>query len=339
MCELHFYMLLDMFIYIELKIKSQRELCSPMTMAYNQRTLAQSVHFKGVGVHSGKEVNLTLKPAPPNSGINFRRVDLPATPQIKAHFNRVVDTSLATVIGEDGCIVSTIEHLMACLAGLSIDNVVAELDDYEMPIMDGSAALFTQSIRKAGIVEQNAARVYFAVNAPIKLEKDGKSVCLNPADRTIISCTIEFAHPVISTQTYSIDLTEENFEREICQARTFGFLHELELMKFYGLAKGGSLDNAVVLDQNGVINEGGLRYADEFVRHKILDCIGDFSLLGLPIIGHVELFKSGHHFNHEFLKEFFAQKASWETTTLAEFERSRNIAPRLGDQKQEFKTP
>ncbi|MCU0597659.1 MAG: UDP-3-O-acyl-N-acetylglucosamine deacetylase [Desulfobacterales bacterium] len=300
-----------------------------MTMAYNQRTLAEPVHFKGVGVHSGKEVNLTLKPAPPNSGINFRRVDLPAKPQIKAHFNRVVDTSLATVIGENGCIVSTIEHLMACLAGLSIDNVVAELDDYEMPIMDGSATLFTHSIRKSGIVEQNAPRIYFAVNSPIKLEKNGKSVCLHPADRMRISCTIEFDHPVIKTQTFSIDLTEDSFEREICRARTFGFLHELELMKFYGLAKGGSLDNAVVLDQNGIVNQNGLRYADEFVRHKILDCIGDFSLLGLPILGHVELFKSGHHFNHEFLKEFFNQKSSWETMTLADFERSRNVASRL----------
>jgi UDP-3-O-[3-hydroxymyristoyl] N-acetylglucosamine deacetylase len=295
-----------------------------MTLASNQRTLSRPVHFKGVGVHSGKEVNLTLKPAPPNSGILFRRVDLPATPQIKAHFNRVVDTSLATVIGENGCIVSTIEHLMACLAGLSIDNVVAELDDYEMPIMDGSATLFTQTIRKAGITEQSAPRIYFVIKAPIELEKDGKSVCLYPADRMKITCTIEFDHPAINTQTLSIDLTEESFEKEISRARTFGFLHELELMKFYGLAKGGSLDNAVVLDQNGIVNKNGLRYADEFVRHKILDCIGDFSLLGLPILGHVRLYRSGHHFNHEFLKEFFARKSSWETMTLAEFESRRD---------------
>jgi len=297
-------------------------------MTYNQRTLAKPVRFTGVGVHSGKTVNLTIKPAPPNSGINFRRVDLPATPQIKAHFNRVVDTSLATVIGEEGCIVSTIEHLMACFAGLSIDNAVAELDDYEMPIMDGSAALFTRSIRKAGIVEQNAPRVYFAINSPIKLVKDGKSVCLHPLDHMKITCTIQFAHPLIQSQSYSINLTEESFENEICQARTFGFLHELELMKFYGLAKGGSLDNAVVLDEKGVVNESGLRYADEFVRHKILDCIGDFSLLGLPILGHVELFKSGHHFNHEFLKEFFAQKSCWETTTLLEYQHSHKAPPR-----------
>jgi len=293
-----------------------------MGITYHQRTIAKPVSFTGVGVHSGKTVNLTVKPAPENSGINFRRVDLPTQPYIRAHFNRVVDTSLATVIGEDGCIVSTIEHLMASFAGMSIDNAVAELDDYEMPIMDGSAALFAQSIREAGIIEQKAPRIYFAAVSPIKLEKDGKSVCLYPADHMEITCTIKFDHPIINTQTYSINLTEENFEQEISRARTFGFLHELELMKFYGLAKGGALDNAVVLDENSVVNEEGLRYPDEFVRHKILDCLGDFSLLGLPILGHVELFKSGHHFNHEFLKEFFLQKSSWKTTTLAEYQRS-----------------
>jgi UDP-3-O-[3-hydroxymyristoyl] N-acetylglucosamine deacetylase len=293
-----------------------------MVMAYNQRTLKKPVHFTGVGVHSGKTVNLTINPAPPNFGINFKRVDLPAHPIIKAHFNRVVDTSLATVIGEDGngCIVSTIEHVMACLAGLSIDNVVIEIDGHETPIMDGSAALFTQKIKEAGVVSQEAPRMYFAIKKPIILEKDGKSVKLYPARNFKITCTIEFDNPIIGNQTFSIDLTEQTFEEEIARARTFGFLHEVEYMKFYGLAKGGSLDNAVVIDENGVMNEKGLRFADEFVRHKILDCIGDFSLLGMPIIGHVVLYKSGHLFNHEFLKEFFKQKSAWETTTLKAFE-------------------
>ena len=293
-----------------------------MVMAYNQRTLKKPVHFTGVGVHSGKTVNLTINPAPPNYGINFKRIDLPAHPMIKAHFNRVVDTSLATVIGEDGngCIVSTIEHVMACLAGLSIDNVVIEIDGHETPIMDGSAAMFTQKIKAAGVVSQDAPRMYFAVKKPIILEKDGKSVKLYPAQNFKITCTIAFDHPTIGNQTFSIDLTEKTFEEEIARARTFGFLHEVEYMKFYGLAKGGSLDNAVVIDENGVMNETGLRFADEFVRHKILDCIGDFSLLGMPIIGHVILYKSGHLFNHEFLKEFFKQKSAWETTTLKAFE-------------------
>lgn len=291
-----------------------------MVMAYRQRTLAGPVHSAGPGVHSGKQVHLTIRPAPPNTGIRFRRVDLPAKPYIRAHFSRVVDTSLATVIGENGCIVSTIEHVMACLAGLGIDNAVAELDDYETPIMDGSAGVFTRAILGAGIVEQDAPRIYFVVKDPIKLEKPDKSVCLYPAPNFKITCTIVFDHPAIRTQTLSIDLTQEKFEKEISMARTFGFLRELEYLKFYGLGKGGSLGNAVILDENGIINEGGLRYPDEFVRHKILDCIGDFSLLGMPILGHLVLYKSGHLFNHEFLKTFFNEKNAWETRSLMEFE-------------------
>ena len=298
-------------------------------MAYKQRTLKKPVNFTGVGVHSGETVNLTINPAPPNYGINFKRVDLPAQPMIKAHFNRVVDTSLATVIGEDaeGCIVSTIEHVMSCLAGLSIDNVIIEIDGHETPIMDGSAALFTRKIKEAGIIDQDAPRMYFVIREPIILEKDGKSVKLYPADKFKITYTIDFDHPAIGTQTLSINLTEKTFEEDICSARTFGFLHELEYMKFYGLAKGGSLENAVVIDENGIINDGGLRFADEFVRHKILDCIGDFSLLGMPIIGHAILYKSGHLFNHEFLKEFFKQKSAWETMTLEAFETTNQINP------------
>ncbi len=296
-------------------------------MQKNQRTLKEPARFNGVGVHSGKNVNMTVKPARPNTGVVFRRMDLPAQPTIRAHFNRVVDTSLATVIGEDGCIVSTIEHLMASLSGMSVDNAVVELDNYEIPIMDGSAGQFTESIRKAGTVDQAAPRMYFAVNTPILLEKEGKSVGLYPCDRCRITCTIAFDHPVIATQTLSIDLTEAVFESQISRARTFGFLHEVEYMKLYGLAKGGSLDNAVVLDVNGVMNEEGLRYADEFVRHKILDCIGDFSLLGMPVLGHFVLCKSGHQFNHEFLKTFFLHKSSWTTTTLAEFRPASEPCP------------
>lgn len=290
-----------------------------MAMETYQRTVKQPVYFSGVGVHSGVRVNLTVKPAPPNHGIVFKRVDLPTQPGIRAHFNRVVDTSLATVIGEGGCIVSTIEHVMSCLAGLSIDNVAVEIDGHETPIMDGSAAQFTRLIQDTGIVRQDAPRLYFAVTSPIRLEKDGKYVHLEPDDRFRITCTIAFDNPVIGEQTFSLALTETSFVTEICRARTFGFLHEVELMKFYGLGKGGSLENAVIINGDTVMNEGGLRYPDEFVRHKILDAIGDFSLLGMPIIGHLTLYKSGHLFNHEFLKEFFKQKGSWKTMTLAAF--------------------
>ncbi len=286
-------------------------------MYIQQQTLARPVSFNGTGLHSGKIVNMVVKPAPPSFGIRFRRVDLPGQPLISGHFNRVLDTSLATVIGEDGCIVSTIEHLMAALHGLSIDNAIAELDAYEVPIMDGSALVFSETIRSAGIVEQNAPRMYFVIRSPIELRQEDKFVRADPGAHRSISCTIRFDHPAIREQQYSVDLTEGNFAREISPARTFGFFRELEYLRQYGLGKGGSLDNAIVIDQNGVMNDDGLRFADEFVRHKILDSIGDFSLLGMPIMGHIELHKSGHNLNHAFLKEFFRQKKAWATSPIA----------------------
>ena len=285
-------------------------------MYYNQRTVAKPVFCSGVGVHSGKKVNLTIKPAPLNHGIKFRRTDLPHIATISARFNMVVDTSLATVIGYDGFIVSTIEHLMACFSGLSIDNALVEVDAYEVPIMDGSAGPFTSAILKAGITEQIGPKYFFVVKKPIEIKEGDKSVGIYPYSTFKISCTISFDHPLIKYQSYTITVSDKVFEKDICSARTFGFLNEIEYLKSYGFAKGGSLDNAVVIDKEEIINSGGLRYSDEFVRHKILDCIGDFSLLGLPIIGHVILNKSGHAFNHAFLKEFISQKESWETRAI-----------------------
>jgi UDP-3-O-[3-hydroxymyristoyl] N-acetylglucosamine deacetylase len=229
-----------------------------------------------------------------------------------------VDTSLATVIGSDGVIVSTIEHLMAGFAGLSIDNVVVELDSYEVPVMDGSAGPFTRMILEAGIRELDAPRHFFVLKEPIELEEDGKFVGAYPAGTFKITCNIDFEHPLIGSQSCTIEVVDHVFEREISSARTFGFLHEVEYMKRYGFARGGSLDNAVVIDEKNVLNDEGLRYQDEFVRHKLLDCIGDFSLLGMPILGHIVTRKSGHAFNHAFLKRFFNEKASWQTQTLQE---------------------
>jgi UDP-3-O-[3-hydroxymyristoyl] N-acetylglucosamine deacetylase len=287
-----------------------------MSIPTHQRTLAKETSCSGIGLHSGKTVNLTLKPAPVNHGIKFIRKDLPDNPIIPARFNRVVDTSLATVIGSDGVIVSTIEHLMACFAGLSIDNIIVELDSYEVPVMDGSAGPFTNMIIEAGIREQNASRHFFVLQEPIELEQNGKFVGVYPDPTFKISCSIEFEHPLVRKQSCSIEVVDYIFEREISKARTFGFLHEVEYMKQYGLARGGSLDNAVVIDESKILNEGGLRYQDEFVRHKLLDCIGDFSLLGMPILGHIVTSKSGHAFNHAFLEKFFKKKSSWQTKTL-----------------------
>ena len=287
-----------------------------MTIPIHQRTLDKAVSCSGIGLHSGKTVQLTLKPASVNHGIKFVRKDLPDNPSIPARFNRVVDTSLATVIGSDGVIVSTIEHLMACLAGLSIDNAIVELDSYEVPVMDGSAGPFTRMILEAGIRELEAPRHFFMLKEPIELEQDGKFVGVYPDDTFKITCHIEFENPLIRSQSCTIEVVDHVFEREISSARTFGFLHEVEYMKRYGLARGGSLDNAVVIDDNNVLNDEGLRYQDEFVRHKLLDCIGDFSLLGMPILGHIVTRKSGHAFNHAFLERFFNDKASWHTQTF-----------------------
>ena len=281
-----------------------------------QQTVARTIRCSGIGLHSGRAVNMKIKPAPVNHGIKFVRTDLADKPVIPARFNCVVDTSLATVIGTNGAIVSTVEHLMASLAGLSIDNALVELDAYEVPVMDGSAGPFAQIILEAGITQQTAARHFFVLKEPIELKDDGKFVGAYPDSTFRITCNIDFDHPVIRKQTCSIEVLEHQFTCEVSEARTFGFLQEVENLIKDGLARGGSLDNAVVLDKKDVINTDGLRYEDEFVRHKLLDCIGDFSLLGMPVLAHIMTHKSGHAFNHAFLERFFDQKQSWVIQTL-----------------------
>lgn len=288
-----------------------------MIQDHLQKTIAREAHCSGIGVHSGKKVNLTIKPAPINHGIKFVRTDLPSQPIVSARFNKVVDTSLATVIGEDGFIISTIEHLMAALAGLTIDNALVEVDNYELPIMDGSAGPFVAMLKSAGMKIQSASRYFFVVQEPVELEEKDKFVGIYPAPHFRLTCTIEYSKcPLIRTQTQDMIVNTTVFEEEIASARTFGFLQEVEYMQKYGLAQGGSLDNAVVIDQDKVLNADGLRFSDEFVRHKLLDCIGDFSLIGLPILGHVVARRSGHAFNHAFLERFFLQKGAWQTRTL-----------------------
>ena len=280
---------------------------------YLQQTLEKPVTCTGIGVHSGKTARISILPAPENHGIRFRRVDLPGTPDIPALFKMVVDTSLATVIGAQGAIVSTIEHLMAAFTGLAVDNALVEIDGYEMPIMDGSAKAFADAISQAGIRPQKTPRWFFVATEPITIEDGDKFVTMKPASSFKISCAIKFDNPVIGTQKVEFEIGKDNFMEGICQARTFGFVQDLHYLKMFHLGKGGSLDNAVVVDNDKVLNPSGLRYPDEFVRHKLLDCLGDFSLLGMPILGHIQTYKSGHELNHRFIKLFLEQKEAWET--------------------------
>ena len=267
-------------------------------------------------MHSGKETIVTIKPAKVNNGIVFRRIDLPGMYDIRALFKLVVDTSLATVIGTNGAIVSTIEHLMAAFAGLGIDNALVEINDYEVPVMDGSAKEFASGFINAGIIEQEAPKQFFVVKEPIKLLEDDKFVVVYPEKSRKITCIVDFDHPLIGEQEFEFDPDTDNFKEEISCARTFGFIRDIEYLKKFGLAKGGSLDNAIVIDKNKILNEDGLRYKDEFVRHKLLDSLGDFSLLGMPIMGHIKTYKSGHALNHLFVKKFLKENDKWETCSV-----------------------
>jgi UDP-3-O-[3-hydroxymyristoyl] N-acetylglucosamine deacetylase len=286
-------------------------------MSSLQKTIARPVQCTGIGLHSGRKVNLVIHPAPVNHGIKFVRADLPHKPVISAHFRNVIDTSLATTLGTDGVIISTIEHLLAAFTGLRIDNALIEMDAYEAPIMDGSAGPFTAMLHQAGIKMQSGKRYTFVVKEPIEMVENDKKVGLYPSKGLKISCTIDFDHPLVRRQSFTISLTDDLFEREISWARTFGFLHEVNYLKQNGFAKGGSLENAVVLDRDKILNPEGLRYEDEFVRHKVLDCMGDLSLLGMPFVGHIIAHKSGHALNHALLKRFMDQKSCWETVEAA----------------------
>lgn len=296
-------------------------------MQFQQRTLARPASCTGRGVHSGRTVRLRVLPAPINHGIQFARVDLPAQPAIPAVFANVVDTSNATVLGADGCIVSTVEHLMAAFAAMGIDNARVEIDNFELPIMDGSAAPFVELLDRAGVQNQGGPKCVFVVKQPITVTEGDKTVSIHPAPAPRITCSIDFSHPHVGRQEYTLDLTPDTFRNEIAAARTFGFLQEVEMMKRFGLGRGGSLDNAVVVGENGVLNPDGLRFPDEFVRHKVLDCIGDVSLLGLPILGHLVSHRSGHAFNHAFLQAFVNNTAAWETLTLHDIRDRRDLPP------------
>ncbi|NND00737.1 MAG: UDP-3-O-acyl-N-acetylglucosamine deacetylase, partial [Gammaproteobacteria bacterium] len=272
----------------------------------------------GVGLHTGDKVYLTLRPAAVDTGIVFRRVDLDPVVDLHATPERVGDTRLSTALQEGDVSVSTVEHLMAALAGLGIDNVYVELTSPEVPIMDGSAAPFVFLIQSAGVTEQKAPKKFIRVTRPVKIEDGDKWAKFEPFEGFKVSFSIDFDHPIFakSPQHATVDFSTTSFVKEVSRARTFGFMHEVEALREAGLALGGSHDNAIVMDSYTILNDDGLRYEDEFVKHKILDAIGDLYLLGHPLIGAFSAYKSGHALNNRLLRALIAQPECWELVTF-----------------------
>jgi len=280
-----------------------------------QRTIRKEVIISGIGLHSGQEVTVTLKPSPPDSGIKFVRLDTNPPCEIEANISRVVDARLATTLGKDGVTISTTEHLLGTLYGLGIDNLLIEVNSSEIPIMDGSAAPFVSLIKTAGIEEQGVLKEFIKIFRPLKVSSDDAEISLMPSKGFRITYTIDFNHQLIANQSCRIYLSQTTFEREIGNARTFGLLKDLQALKTNGLAKGGSVENAIVVGNEHILNEEGLRFPEEFVRHKILDLIGDAALLGKPLIGHIIAHKSGHYLHHQLIREILKNQSFWRLIT------------------------
>ena len=289
-----------------------------------QRTLKNSVHATGVGLHTGERVDLTLRPAPANSGIVFRRVDLSPVAEIRAEALAVHDTRLSTCLEANGARVATIEHLMSACAGLGVDNAYVDLSSAEVPIMDGSAGTFIFLLQSAGIVEQSAAKKFIRIKKTVEVKDGDKWVRFEPFNGYKLSFTINFTHPVFATtkQNVTVDLGEHSYIKEVSRARTFGFMQDVEAMRAQGLALGGNLDNAIVMDEYRIINPDGLRFDDEFVKHKVLDAIGDLYLLGHPLIGAFSGYKSGHALNNALLRALLADEQAWEFVTFGKPEQA-----------------
>lgn len=277
----------------------------------NQTTLAKAIETSGTGLHTGVSVNLKLKPAPENTGYIFVRTDLDDF-EIPASVEYVSHCSYATTLLRKGVLLSTCEHLLAALRGMSVDNCFIELDNIEIPILDGSSEIWVELLEKAGIVRQNAARRFLQIKKKVIFEQDDKLMSIEPSDKFEIECEIDFPHPLIRRQTYDFELADGSFGREIASARTFGFTQEIEMLRKANLALGGSLENAIVLTPDGMLNENPLRFRDEFVRHKILDIIGDFALLGMPIRGKLTAFKSGHAVHASLMSKLLKTENAWE---------------------------
>ncbi len=280
----------------------------------NQTTIKKAVELVGIGLHKGTPVKLRLEPLEAGSGIVFYRSDVDVAIELKPE--NVVDTKMATVIGKNGYVISTIEHLLSAVYAYGIDNLKIIVDGDEVPVMDGSSASFCLILDEAGIKELDATKKIMVIKKEVTINDGDKYVKLKPADDLKYAFTIKFPHPVINKQEYTLNFTKETYKNEIAKARTFGFLHEVQYLRSKGLALGGSLENAIVLDEKKVLNPEGLRYSDEFVRHKILDAIGDMSLLGMGFIGNYEAFAGSHHLNHLLTKELLKEKENYEIVEL-----------------------
>ena len=297
--------------------------------AYSQRSIRRSVHCEGIGLHTGAQVSLDMMPAPSNHGIQFVRTDVSPQVSIPALSEYVVDTSMATTVGKNGVRIGTVEHVLAALAGLGIDNLRIEVNGPEIPIMDGSAGPFTQLIQSAGVRFLDKFKNFLVIRKSVSVKEGKKEAAFGPSSRFKVECTVDFSHPLISDQSYQFDLSDQAFSKEISRARTFGFLRDVEMLKRGGLAKGGSLDNAIVVDEFSILNPEGLRFPDEFVRHKILDALGDIALLGHPVIGHLKLNRCGHALHHQLVRQVLSDSSHYEIV---------KAQPREGDPLQ-FRVP
>jgi len=284
-----------------------------------QRTLKSSVRATGVGLHTGHKVYLTLRPAAPDTGIVFRRIDLPEPVEIRAHATLVGDTRLSSCLERNGVRIATVEHLMSAFAGLGVDNAYVDLTGDEVPIMDGSAGPFIFLIQSAGIEEQGAAKKFIRIVRPVQVIDGDKWAKFEPYNGFRMDFSIAFSHPVFqkSGQRVTIDFARTSYVKEVARARTFGFMQDVENMRAQGLGLGGSLDNAIVMDEFRVLNADGLRYEDEFVKHKLLDAVGDLYLLGHPVLGAFSAHKSGHALNNRLARLLLAEADAWELATFA----------------------
>lgn len=287
-----------------------------------QRTLKNVIRATGIGLHTGEKVYLTVRPAPVDTGIIFRRVDLDPVAEIPAVAENVGETTLSSTLVKDGVKVGTVEHLLSAMAGLGIDNAYVELSAPEVPIMDGSAGPFVFLLQSAGIQEQEAAKKFIRIRRKVTVADGDKSATFVPFDGFKVSFSIEFDHPVFRnrTQTASIDFSSTSFVKEVARARTFGFMRDIEFLRSQNLALGGSVDNAIVVDDYRILNEDGLRYEDEFVKHKMLDAIGDLYLLGFSLIGEFIGHKSGHALNNQLLRQLLKEEDAWEIVTFEDAE-------------------